>query len=178
MNALEKLKGMVEDVNAADIHSHMEGDKLVDWAFLWRKEANRLLAELEGGMEPKSGYEKGIAEIMGHCRETLVEKHREYAYDDDYRNFNAAAGITGQTPEQVLWGYALKHIVSINDMIDRQANHPCSKEDSSGLIDLDKWREKCGDLMCYMAILYAMERDYDFARRAMYRGTENSGGEK
>lgn len=110
-----------------------------------------LFLHLKPEKKCENDYEKAITEIIEHCKNTLVKKHSEYASEDAFHNFKSAALLTGQTPEQVLWGYALKHIVSISDMIFKQ-----SKGQD---FEMDKWQEKIGDLINYLAILYAMEKE-------------------
>ena len=85
-------------------------------------------------------------------KETLIEKGKEYRRNNDpLHNFNIGAKITGTTREKVLWGFALKHHISVMDMID----------------DLDKdilpnpfsVEEKIGDLINYLILLEASIKD-------------------
>jgi hypothetical protein len=76
-------------------------------------------------------------------RTTLNKKAKEYATDDDrFHNFNKAGQMLGSTPEKALWGFLMKHIVSVSDMVE----HPeiVTKE----LID-----EKIGDCVNYFILL-------------------------
>jgi len=51
---------------------------------------------------------------------TLVKKVVEYSRNEDrLYNFRRAAQITGESPEQALWGMALKHLVSVIDIIEK-----------------------------------------------------------
>ena len=54
---------------------------------------------------------------IGLIRETLQTKAAEYATDDRLYNFKSAAQEFGGTPQQVLWGYLTKHLVSVRDMV-------------------------------------------------------------
>lgn len=95
-----------------------------------------------------SHYEKAIEDMITHCRDTLIKKHNEYATDDDFHNFNVAAKLQDVTPEQALMGMAAKHVVSVCDFInDAAAGISVSK---------DMWREKIGDNINYLLILWAM----------------------
>lgn len=81
------------------------------------------------------------------CREVLLGKAVEYATDDDrLHNFTAAAPFVGQTPQQVLGGYMLKHTMSIYDMIG----------DDHDPGDLEKWDEKITDHINYLILLKAL----------------------
>ena len=84
---------------------------------------------------------------MDLCKRVLTAKGTEYADDDRLSNFKKAAGLRGGTPESALWGMAVKHIVSINDMIDDLSygiNYP-----------MCLWEEKIGDTLNYLFILRA-----------------------
>ena len=73
----------------------------------------------------------------------LLQKEREYAQDGNrFHNFDVAAEIDGETPEQALWGMAKKHLVSIIDI----KNHPQGQ--SYAHVD-----EKIGDMIDYLILL-------------------------
>lgn len=80
----------------------------------------------------------------------LISKGAEYNLDenDRFSDFKQAAAFTGQTPEQVLYGYLLKHIMSITSMVQ-----------SGNTFDLAKWDEKAGDIMVYMLLLRGLVED-------------------
>jgi hypothetical protein len=81
------------------------------------------------------------------CRKVLTSKGTEYADVDRLSNFKKAAGLRGGPPESALWGMAVKHIVSINDMINDLAYgiyYPTCV-----------WDEKIGDALNYLFILRA-----------------------
>ena len=82
---------------------------------------------------------------VGLSRNVLVTKAREYATDDDrLHNFEVAASLIGGTPEQALWGFLVKHLVSISDMIASGQDHPDAM-----------WDEKLGDAINYLFLLRA-----------------------
>jgi len=82
-------------------------------------------------------------------KDVLQSKGTGYSFNNDrLHNFKVAARITGQTPFQALWGMALKHLVSVEDLIEgRVENH-------RHLID-----EKLGDLINYLILLEALFED-------------------
>ena len=81
-------------------------------------------------------------------RQTLLNKHKEYAKDDNvFRNFDEAAGglsLHGSSAE-VLWSYMTKHLVSIKDVV--ADNKP---------VDPAVVSEKIGDVINYLILLEAM----------------------
>ena len=89
-----------------------------------------------------------INEMLLHCRDTLTSKHKEYATEDHFHNFNKAASMLGETPAQALMGMRYKHEVSVCDFVTDQAN---------GIKhSLEAWKEKIGDNINYLLILWAM----------------------
>lgn len=78
--------------------------------------------------------------------DTLTKKAAEYAVNDDrLHNFNKAAAFTGKSREECLWGMALKHLVSVTDIIDKIS---VGQLPSKHLLD-----EKIGDLINYLCLL-------------------------
>jgi hypothetical protein len=76
----------------------------------------------------------------------LLTKAEEYASDEDrLHNFKLASHLTGGTPEQALWGFLVKHLVSIHDMVLN------GKEYS-----FEVWDEKIGDSINYLILLKAL----------------------
>lgn len=81
---------------------------------------------------------------IGRIREVLQKKAKEYATDDRLHNFKIAARILNTTPEKALLGMAMKHAVSVLDLIE-------GRNLEQHIID-----EKCGDLINYVILLEAM----------------------
>jgi hypothetical protein len=78
--------------------------------------------------------------------DTLTKKAAEYAINDDrLHNFNKAAAFTSKSREECLWGMALKHLVSVTDIIDKVS---VGELPSKHLLD-----EKIGDLINYLCLL-------------------------
>lgn len=96
----------------------------------------------------KSTYELAIEDMITYCSDTLISKHQEYATEDDFHNFNVAAKLQDVTPEQALIGMMAKHVVSVYDLVNAAAEGRTVPE--------DLWREKIGDNINYLLILWAM----------------------
>lgn len=93
-------------------------------------------------------YQEHIEDMLGHCEGTLLLKYSEYATEDDFHNFNVAASLQNVTPQQALIGMMDKHVVSVHDLVNEHAE---GRE-----IPLEKWKEKIGDNINYLLILWAM----------------------
>lgn len=86
---------------------------------------------------------------VDRSRQVLVEKAKEYAADGDrMHNFYKAAHIDDETPEQALWGFLKKHIISLADMVKSGKDYP-----------LAVWDEKLGDFLNYGYLLKALVVD-------------------
>ena len=99
-------------------------------------------------IESPYSYEKAVEGIIAHCKDTLLQKHKEYATEDDFHNFNVAAALQHITPEQALIGMMDKHVVSVHDLVNEHAE--------GRQVTAEKWREKIGDNINYLLILWAM----------------------
>lgn len=95
--------------------------------------------------------------------DVLANKSREYSSGEDkLHNFRVAAGYISGQPEQALWGFLVKHLVSIGDMI-------AELEDTSPDISREKWDEKVGDAINYLCLLDALIAER-VERRDLARG--------
>lgn len=93
-------------------------------------------------------FEKAVREHLARIESNLIAKAREYAVDGDrLHNMNVAARITGECREKALFGFALKHLISVMDMIE-DVNK--GKIPTQYLLD-----EKVGDLGTYITLLHA-----------------------
>ena len=82
----------------------------------------------------------------------LGVKAREYASAADrLHNFKRSAAITGEAPAQVCVGFFVKHLTSILDMVDANANNVIHSE---AVID-----EKLGDAINYLILLEAILKE-------------------
>lgn len=90
-------------------------------------------------------------------RDTVMMMKRSAVYsvgDDKFYNFRRAAGVTGTTPEKTAWGMALKHLVSVQDIIEATEDvHPTmySRDYYSEVI-----QEKFTDLRNYLYLIEGM----------------------
>ena len=66
-------------------------------------------------------FDNVVNECTEIIKKSLKSKAKEYAMENDDRfiNFKRGAEVKGTTPEDVLFGYWLKHLVSIFDIIDK-----------------------------------------------------------
>lgn len=94
----------------------------------------------------KSKFDAILFKTLSKVEATLAHKGAEYADDSDvFRNFVKAARKRGISREQALMGMLMKHIVSVDDMVDKVS--PYTEE----LIE-----EKIGDVLSYYILLKAM----------------------
>ena len=94
-------------------------------------------------------FERIFEETIETSRKTLFEKAREYAYANDrMHNFHKASVLIDGTPEQALWGFVVKHLVSLSDMIESGQNYPDAV-----------WEEKIGDSLNYLILLRALVKE-------------------
>ncbi len=98
-------------------------------------------------MTPKD-FEKEFDRVIGQCRATLLTKAKEYARGDRLHNFKKAAGLSGWTPEKVCFGFMMKHLVSVADIVNDLDG---GTRASSAMLD-----EKVGDAINYLILLRAL----------------------
>lgn len=86
---------------------------------------------------------------LERIKSVLVKKAAEYNLDTDRLSvFKHAASLSEETPEQALYGFMLKHIISVTDMIN-------SKETYTE----ELWNEKITDICNYLILLQGLLRD-------------------
>jgi len=84
-------------------------------------------------------------------RKVLAEKAGEYATESDrFSNFRVAGKILGCSPEMALWGFAVKHLVSVIGIVEAV--------DQGEEVDLDLVDAKIGDLINYLILLECLIR--------------------
>jgi hypothetical protein len=87
-----------------------------------------------------------LTELQAKQRQVLLSKNAEYAPGQDkLENFKKGARMLGVTPQECLWGYAMKHLVAVQDIV-------CGDV----LYSPELLREKAGDLSCYLILLEAI----------------------
>jgi hypothetical protein len=94
-------------------------------------------------------FNKILEQRITKMRYSLITKRGEYANANNvFHNFHRATNILGGSREAALMGMAVKHFVSILDIVDNiDAALPASDEVVS---------EKIGDMINYLVILEAM----------------------
>jgi hypothetical protein len=94
-------------------------------------------------------FNKVVEDQLDRIRNVLVKKAVEYNLDDDRLSvFKHAAALSEETPEQALYGFMLKHIISITDYVN-----------SEGTFPKELWEEKFTDIHCYLILLAGLLRD-------------------
>lgn len=90
-----------------------------------------------------------IKKILAEIEATFAKKNEEYAgsYTDPFRNFTQAAKLNDESPEEALWGFVSKQIVSMADLVKTPEK-----------LTVPVVNEKAGDIAVYMLILMAMTR--------------------
>lgn len=99
-------------------------------------------------------FEKIIEARLEAIKQTLVDKAKEYAdnkNDNRLHNFDKGSKFTGKKREDVLLGFAMKHWISVTDILD--------KMDGGVLPDKTLLNEKLGDWIVYMFLLEASITD-------------------
>lgn len=100
-------------------------------------------------MSREIDFENTIKSTLESIKELLIVKGKEYRRKNNpYHNFEVGAEKTGQSRIEVLRGFALKHSISIDDMIEDLENgmHP----------SIEKVNEKYNDLITYLLIEKSM----------------------
>lgn len=99
--------------------------------------------------EPLSQFEEVITNRINYIQDLLITKSKEYVGEKSkFHNFDRAASLTGDCREKILWGYLLKHIVSIQDIIN-------DINTTGTLPSKEKLSEKISDFTLYGLILEA-----------------------
>ena len=92
-------------------------------------------------------FTESVRRRLIHCEFVLVPKGQEYSRGGDrLHNFKKAAAIEKCTPEKALLGMAMKHIVSIMDMVDDLPDLPGQNTQD----------EKFTDAINYLLLLEAL----------------------
>lgn len=96
-------------------------------------------------------FNKIVEDQLDRIKNMLVKKAGEYNLEEDRLGFfKRAAGLAQITPEQALYGFLLKHIVSVSDMITSGKEYP-----------KDLWLEKITDIENYLILLLGLIEDTD-----------------
>lgn len=93
---------------------------------------------------------KEFAEVLNarlaRTREILGSKAKEYGLAGDrLHNFKAAGRMLGTNPVKALWGIAVKHLVSVEDLVEGRLDN-----------DMSIVNEKIGNMINYLILLEAL----------------------
>lgn len=92
-------------------------------------------------------YPDNIKKLEKHCYKTLREKNTQYAFENDKLwNFKQAAKISKYSSFKCCCGMALKHLVSVFDIIEGRLSSKFSDE-------------KFGDFINYIVLGYAILKE-------------------
>tara|TARA_R110000822_G_scaffold127454_1_gene262948 strand:+ start:10226 stop:10585 length:360 start_codon:yes stop_codon:yes gene_type:complete len=93
----------------------------------------------------KEFFKRVLSETLEQTKKTLGIKAMEYVRDDNaMHNFDFGARITGQIREKVIYGFALKHHISISDIRN--------DIEEGKLPSIDLVNEKFGDAINYLIL--------------------------
>lgn len=84
-------------------------------------------------------------------RDGLITKGKEYARGDRLSNFKKAASAMSCTPEKACVSFWMKHVISINDIVNDL--------DKGVVAPMSVWEEKIGDGIAYLVLLEAQVRE-------------------
>lgn len=99
----------------------------------------------QGYTKAEQQFEEVITETLKQCQDTMLIKGREYRRNNNpFHNFDKGVEISGQIREDVIWGFALKHFISIQDI---RSDLRDGKLPSEELLN-----EKYGDMINYLLI--------------------------
>lgn len=94
-------------------------------------------------------FTKLVDKNLNKIKNVLCKKTAEYNLDDDRLSvFKRAGELERCTPEQALFGFVSKQIISISDYIIEE-NY-----------DKEKYYEKCIDIIAYMLLLLALVEEH------------------
>ena len=98
--------------------------------------------------QPKEfNFDEIVEETITSLRKTLLVKAKEYQRNGNvFHNFDKGADFTGSEPEDVLWGFCLKHVISIDDLVG-------DLYDTDKDISLAQVKEKIRDIQVYLCLL-------------------------
>src|SRR5690606_12356423 len=90
-------------------------------------------------------FDNVIESTLKSLQDLLVVKGREYRRNNNpFHNFESGSKMTGNTREEVLQGFLLKHLISVNDMRNdiKEGKLPTP----------EKVEEKYNDILVYFLI--------------------------
>jgi hypothetical protein len=105
---------------------------------------------------------KLITDRFEHCRRLMLgDKDKEYSRGDDkLYNFKRSAEVMRCSPEKALWGMVMKHLVSMQDIVE--------DVEREGRLKTTRYKisEKITDIINYMVLLEALLEERDLNTKA------------
>lgn len=97
----------------------------------------------------EQNFESVVSTTLEDIKSLLIEKGKEYRRNNDpFHNFNRGAKLTGKSTEEVLQGFLLKHLISVEDI---------RNDSKMGIFPkIEKIHEKYNDILVYFLIEKAM----------------------
>ena len=115
-----------------------------------------------------NNFDQIVTNRLIQIKKVLGIKAIEYSQDNDrLHNFKIAARLKNETPAKALWGIAVKHLVSVEDLIEGRLNA------SPEMVN-----EKVGDMINYLVLLetiFAENYPADFKVEQEYPPSHNLG---
>ncbi len=100
-------------------------------------------------------FNKIVEEQIERIKSVLIKKADEYNLEEDRLGFfKRSAAFAQETPEQALYGFLLKHLQSITDMIQSGKSYP-----------KELFVEKITDTMNYLCLLLGLIEDTGRAKQ-------------
>lgn len=97
-------------------------------------------------------FDKIVDDLTDQIKSVLKSKATEYNLEDDrLSSFKRAASLQQQTPSQSLLGMMTKHVISIYDYVESGTKFTEAMA-----------REKIGDNLNYLILLFAMLKEEGF----------------
>lgn len=97
----------------------------------------------------KELFKQEVDELLKKAHETLITKNNRYANDDALHNFKRGSEISGMDPVQTCWGYMVKHLTALSDMVNNK----------NDLVDENDLLEKCQDIINYVIFVNCLVKE-------------------
>lgn len=152
MNALGKFSELetFEAINSdLDLQFKPSKEQLSDNEDFIKNQLENIVNNVRNKSKINERFNDCIDNRLNDCKKLLLVKSLEYRRNDNpYHNFNVGAKFTGESSEKVLYGFLLKHLISLQDIVN-DVNE--SKLPSKEII-----AAKVSDIINYMLILEAL----------------------
>lgn len=107
-----------------------------------------------------NAFAEEFKQELKELEDLVIVKGKEYVRNNNpFHNFEQGATFTGMTKESVLYGFLLKHLISLNDIM---MDHEWERK----IINIDQFNEKIKDIMVYLLILKIMVNEGMYTLRS------------